>query len=582
MRRVLRRRARRGRPAAVPTRGDLAAIRPPSARCWPTCRGWRRPRACPTRASSWSRWPPSAWTTCGTPSPPPIRSRSLALEWLDPVFIGGHWVPQMIEMAGGIDVLGLAGEKSRTAEWAEVEAAAPEVIVSMPCGYGTERAAAETLQHADRLAALGARVAAVDASAYFSRPGPRLVDGIELMAHLLHPGLVPEPPAGAVRLAGPGPLRLAGVGRPWRAPSCCCTRRRACTAPTCSCWRSCAGWTPSAGGRCACCPSDGALAPLLEQAGAEVVVHPLAVLRRSLATAAGRRPDAPGDRGRPAGAGRAGPRARCRCGARQHVGDPGRGRGGPRSGGRARGPRARDLDRGRARRARAVAPDAPPAAARRRPGGHLAGRVRPVPARRRRAAARRAPAQPEPVDRAARPGPSSACPPTGSWWRSWAACTRGRARTCWPARWPSPRWREIGAVGVVAGDAIPGGDAGERLDALAADLGVQDRLRAAGLPRRRRHRPGGGRRRGGALDPPRAAGAGGAGGRRGRAPVVASADGGVAEVVRDGVSGLLVAPGDPAALAARPGAPGRRPARRPRAWAARARGSWPPSTPPGA
>ena len=118
----------------------------------------------------------------------------LALEWLDPVFIGGHWVPQMIEMAGGIDVLGLAGEKSRTAEWAEVEAAAPEVIVSMPCGYGTERAAAETLQHADRLAALGARVAAVDASAYFSRPGPRLVDGIELMAHLLHPGLVPEPP----------------------------------------------------------------------------------------------------------------------------------------------------------------------------------------------------------------------------------------------------------------------------------------------------------------------------------------------------------------------------------------------------
>ncbi|HEX5908880.1 MAG TPA: ABC transporter substrate-binding protein [Thermoleophilaceae bacterium] len=118
----------------------------------------------------------------------------LALEWLDPVFIGGHWVPQMIEMAGGIDVLGLAGEKSRTAEWAEVEAAAPEVIVSMPCGYGTERAAQETLEHADRLAALGARVAAVDASAYFSRPGPRLVDGVELMAHLLHPGLVPEPP----------------------------------------------------------------------------------------------------------------------------------------------------------------------------------------------------------------------------------------------------------------------------------------------------------------------------------------------------------------------------------------------------
>ncbi len=119
----------------------------------------------------------------------------LALEWLDPVFIGGHWVPQMIEMAGGVDVLGLAGEKSRTAEWAEVEAAAPEVIVSMPCGYDTDRARQETLQHAGRLAALGARVAAVDASAYFARPGPRLVGGVELMAHLLHPGLVPEPPA---------------------------------------------------------------------------------------------------------------------------------------------------------------------------------------------------------------------------------------------------------------------------------------------------------------------------------------------------------------------------------------------------
>jgi iron complex transport system substrate-binding protein len=118
-----------------------------------------------------------------------------ALEWLDPVFVGGHWVPQMIELAGGIDVLGLGGEKSRTAEWAELEAVAPEVVVSMPCGYGTERAARETLEHGDRLAALGARVAAVDASSYFSRPGPRLVDGIELMAHLLHPGLVAEPPA---------------------------------------------------------------------------------------------------------------------------------------------------------------------------------------------------------------------------------------------------------------------------------------------------------------------------------------------------------------------------------------------------
>jgi iron complex transport system substrate-binding protein len=124
------------------------------------------------------------------------RPRVAALEWLDPVFVGGHWVPQMIELAGGEDVLGFAGERSRTAEWAEVEAARPEVVVSMPCGYSTERAAAETLAESGRLAGLGARVAAVDASSYFSRPGPRLVDGIELLAHLLHPERVPAPPAG--------------------------------------------------------------------------------------------------------------------------------------------------------------------------------------------------------------------------------------------------------------------------------------------------------------------------------------------------------------------------------------------------
>ena len=124
------------------------------------------------------------------------RPRVAALEWLDPVFIGGHWVPQMIELAGGADLLGLPGEKSRTAEWAEVEASQPQVVVSMPCGYDTERAARETAAAADRLAPLGAQVFAVDAGAYFSRPGPRLVDGIELLAHLLHPGRVPEPPEG--------------------------------------------------------------------------------------------------------------------------------------------------------------------------------------------------------------------------------------------------------------------------------------------------------------------------------------------------------------------------------------------------
>ena len=122
------------------------------------------------------------------------RPRVAALEWLDPVFIGGHWVPQMIELAGGEDLLGLPGEKSRTAEWSEVEAVAPEVVVSMPCGYYAEQAAAETMRWRRHLELLGARVIAVDAAAYFSRPGPRLVDGVELLGHLLHPELVPAPP----------------------------------------------------------------------------------------------------------------------------------------------------------------------------------------------------------------------------------------------------------------------------------------------------------------------------------------------------------------------------------------------------
>ena len=122
------------------------------------------------------------------------RPRVTALEWLDPLYVGGHWVPQMVELAGGEDLLGLPGEKSRTADWGELEAAAPEVIISIPCGYYAEQAAAETMKQRERLAPLGARVFAVDAAAYFSRPGPRLVEGIELLGHLLHPELVPAPP----------------------------------------------------------------------------------------------------------------------------------------------------------------------------------------------------------------------------------------------------------------------------------------------------------------------------------------------------------------------------------------------------
>lgn len=119
-----------------------------------------------------------------------------ALEWLDPVYVAGHWTPQLIEYAGGFDVLGLAGEPSERRDWAEVAAAEPDVVVVMPCGYDAPRAREEALAHAARLTALGAgEVVAVDASAYFSRPGPRLVDGLELMAHILHPDVVPSAPS---------------------------------------------------------------------------------------------------------------------------------------------------------------------------------------------------------------------------------------------------------------------------------------------------------------------------------------------------------------------------------------------------
>jgi iron complex transport system substrate-binding protein len=130
------------------------------------------------------------------------RPRVAAIEWLDPVYAAGHWTPQMIELAGGEYVLGLAGEPSRTTTWELLAAEQPEIVVMMPCGYDAERSHEEAMIHADKLVALPARrIVAVDGSAYFSRPGPRLIDGLELLAHILHPDAVPEPPAGALALA---------------------------------------------------------------------------------------------------------------------------------------------------------------------------------------------------------------------------------------------------------------------------------------------------------------------------------------------------------------------------------------------
>ena len=123
------------------------------------------------------------------------RPRVAALEWLDPPFAAGHWVPQLIDFAGGDDVLGFAGEHSEERRWEEVAAAQPDVVVVMPCGFDAEIAHREAEMHRDQLAGLGAgEVFAVDAAAYFSRPGPRIVEGLELLAHILHPEAFPAAP----------------------------------------------------------------------------------------------------------------------------------------------------------------------------------------------------------------------------------------------------------------------------------------------------------------------------------------------------------------------------------------------------
>ncbi|MBN8866851.1 MAG: ABC transporter substrate-binding protein [Solirubrobacterales bacterium] len=122
------------------------------------------------------------------------RPTVLAIEWLDPPFTGGHWVPEMIELAGGRDLIGRAGEKSAETTWPELEGLAPDLAVIMPCGYDAEMAADQAREYADRIDSTGARrVAAVDAAASFSRPGPRLIDGIELLGSLIHPEAVPVP-----------------------------------------------------------------------------------------------------------------------------------------------------------------------------------------------------------------------------------------------------------------------------------------------------------------------------------------------------------------------------------------------------
>jgi iron complex transport system substrate-binding protein len=128
------------------------------------------------------------------------RPRVACLEWFDPIYLAGHWVPEMIEIAGAEDVLGRRGEPSEKVEWQSIRESAPEIIVLMPCGFDVPR----TLREAavlkqvegwhDLPAVKAGRVFAVNGHAFFSRPGPRLVDGLEILAHIIHPQIFPTQP----------------------------------------------------------------------------------------------------------------------------------------------------------------------------------------------------------------------------------------------------------------------------------------------------------------------------------------------------------------------------------------------------
>jgi len=133
-------------------------------------------------------------TALGVPS-----VRVLALEWFDPPFAGGHWIPDMVEIAGGTNLLSEKGQPSRQVTWREIADSTPEVVVFMPCGYYLDEAEDEATRlygNYDFAATPAARegsVFAVDSSAYFSRPGPRIVDGLETLAWAVHPEVYPEP-----------------------------------------------------------------------------------------------------------------------------------------------------------------------------------------------------------------------------------------------------------------------------------------------------------------------------------------------------------------------------------------------------
>lgn len=130
------------------------------------------------------------------------RPRVLSIEWLDPPFTPGHWLPEMVELAGGMNLRGHAGARSEATTWRALEGLDPDVLLIMPCGYGLDASIADADRHAARLqhcaprAVAGGRAFVVDGSSFFNRSGPRVVDGIEILAGLLHPDRATAPAAG--------------------------------------------------------------------------------------------------------------------------------------------------------------------------------------------------------------------------------------------------------------------------------------------------------------------------------------------------------------------------------------------------
>lgn len=120
------------------------------------------------------------------------RPRVVCIEWLSPLYVAGHWVPEMVQLAGGQDVMAQPGGPSRVVTWNEVLAAAPDVLIAMPCGFSVARTQEELFQLMQQpgqwhlSSDLEQHTFLVDAASYFSRPGPRLIDGIELLAAILH------------------------------------------------------------------------------------------------------------------------------------------------------------------------------------------------------------------------------------------------------------------------------------------------------------------------------------------------------------------------------------------------------------